>query len=387
MRISWRHLLTALLMAAAGLAAFVPGPSRAVAEGDDTEAPHKHPLPWRDDPEMYRRLKEEWKAFHKLPADRQERLRQFDEQLNEEPPAVRGRLWAVLDRYAAWLKGLDEKDRQQIESAPDDDKKLEIIRALREREWVSHLARADRDRIEQAPAEERASLVQSARQRERKRREEWQTAVRQQVELPPPRMQQPELWPQVRLYEEKSLIPTLTQSEREELKAARAASWPEHARALSALAAKHAIQVPPSEKVGVVSFTDPMFPKNYGRQFGGRGGRGKEGDHREFGRLVGRWPDFALELDRVARAKHVTLPDKPLGPCRPEEFVKEVQAFIKELRKEPAAAEKLDAAAGKWPDYPFAVMQLAKEKKKRVPGTFLPGSKEFWEQAKASPAE
>lgn len=32
-------------------------------------------------------------------------------------------------------------------------------------------------------------------------------------------------------------------------------------------------------------------------------------------------------------------------------------------------------------------MELAKEKKKRVPGTFLPGSKEFWDQAKVPPPE
>ena len=36
---------------------------------------------------------------------------------------------------------------------------------------------------------------------------------------------------------------------------------------------------------------------------------------------------------------------------------------------------------------PFAVMELAKERNKRVPGTFLPGKKEFWEQAKAAQPE
>ena len=112
-----------------------------------------------------------------------------------------------------------------------------------------------------------------------------------------------------------------------------------------------------------------------------------ENARRKLPDLVGRWPDFALELDRVAHARKVPLPEKPLGPCRPEDFVKEVQGFVKDLRKDPAAGKKLDEAAGKWPDYPFAVMQLAKEKKKQVPGTFLPGSKEFWEQAKAAPVE
>jgi hypothetical protein len=389
MRNPWRRLLTLLLLLAAGLAACVPGPARAVGEaGDDTEPAHKHPLPWRDDPEQYRRLRDEWKAFHKLPAEKQERLRLLDEQLNEEPPASRARLWAVLDRYNAWLKGLDEKDRQQVESAPDAEKKLDAVRALRERDWVSHLARADRDRIEQAPPEERAKLVEATRQRERKRREEWQTAVRLQGEAVPPQMQG-NLWPRIRLFEQKSLIPTLTHTERDDLAKAARSSWPEHAQVLSELAAKHPIQVPPSERPGVVSFADPIFPKGFAQQFVGKGGKPKEGEVRRLRDLQGRWPNFALELDRAARARKLALPDKPLGPCRPEEFVKEVQDFIaKELRKDdPAAAKKLDEAAGKWPDYPLAVMQLAKEKKIKVPGTFLPGSKEFWEQAKAPPAE
>jgi hypothetical protein len=390
MRTSWRHLLTLLLVLAAGLAAFVPGPARAVAEGgDDADAGHKHALPWRDDPEQYRRLKEGWKAFHKLPAEKQERLRQFDEQLNEEPPAVRARLWTVLDRYTAWLKGLDEKDRQQIESAPDADRRLEVIRALRERDWVSHLAKAEREKIEQAPPEERPKLVEAMRQKERRRREEWQVAVRLQGEAPPPRMQQAELWPRIRLYEQKSLIPTLSQQEREELTQAARSSWPEHARALSDLAAKHPIKVPPSERVGVVSFADPIFPKGYAQHLGGRPGdkaRGG-GESRRMRGLAGRWPDFALELDHLARERRIALPDKPLGPCRQEEFVEEVRRYIDELKKDPAAAKKLEDATGKWPDYPFAVMQLGREKRKPVPGTYLPGSKEFWEQAKAAPAE
>jgi AcrR family transcriptional regulator len=387
MRTSWRHLLTALLVLAAGLTAFIPGPARATGEaGDDTEAPRKQALPWHDNPEQYRRLKEEWKAFHKLPPDRQERLRQFDEQLNEEPPAVRARLWAVLDRYTTWLKGLDEKDRQQIESAPDADHKLEVIRGLREREWVSHLARAERERIERAPPEERAKLIETIRQQERKRQDEWQAAVLVANETPPPQLQG-NLWPRIRLYEQKSLVPTLTHTERDELAKAARSSWPEHAQALLDLSAKHPILLPPSEHLGVVSFADPLLPKGYAQQFAGKGGRPREGEARRLRELQGRWPNFALELDKAARARRVALPDRPLGPCRPEDFVKEVQTFVKDLRKDAAAAKKLDETAGKWPDYPLAVMELAKERKKTVPGTVLPGQKELAEQAKATQGE
>src|SRR5262249_61339308 len=100
-----------------------------------------------------RRLKEEWKASQKLPRARQERLRQLDEALTDEPPAVRARLWAVLFRYTAWLDRLDEKDRRQIEAAPDAEKKLEIIKGLRETEWVAHLPKTDRELVEAAGAD------------------------------------------------------------------------------------------------------------------------------------------------------------------------------------------------------------------------------------------
>jgi hypothetical protein len=386
MRDSWRRLLALLLVGAAGLAACLPGPARAVSEGgDEPEPPRRLPARYRDDRAEYRRLKDEWKAFQRLPQKQQERLRQIDDELNDEPPAARARLWAVLFRYTAWLERLDENDRRQVEAAPDPEKKLEVIRGLREAEWVAHLPRADREQIEAAVPAERAALVEKLRRQERERRAQWQAAFRAQGELAQPAVL-PDFWPRVRLYEQKSLVPTLTHTEREQLFKAARSSWPEHAQALTALAEKHPILVPPSERAGVVSFRD--LPSGYALNFGGKPGKGKDFEGHRLRDLQGRWPNFALALDRLAKSRKVALPDKPLGPCKPEEFVPAVRKFIDEqLRTDPAAAKRLDEARGKWPDYPFAVMELAKEKKKRVPGTFLPGPKEFWDQAKAAQAE
>jgi hypothetical protein len=386
MRYPWRRLLMLLLLGTAGLVAGLPGPVRAVGEGGDEPEPRRVPARWRDDPVEYRRLKDEWKAFQKLPKGRQDRLRQVDEELNDEPPAVRARLWAVLFRYTAWLDRLDEKDRRQIEEAPDAEKKLEIIKRLREAEWVAHLARADRDRIEAAAPAERAALIETFRKKEHERRAQWQTAFRAQSEPVQPRTMPDNFWRALRLYEERSLIPTLTHTERDQLRKAAASSWPEHAQVLTALAEKYPIVVPPAERVGVASFRD--LPPGFAQHLrGGKPGKGKEPGGPRLVDLQGRWPDFALALDRIAKNRKVALPDKPLGPCKPEEFVPRVQALIKELREDPAAAKKLDEAQGKWPDYPFAVMELAKEKKKPVPGTFLPGPPEFWDKAKAPQAE
>jgi hypothetical protein len=385
MRYSWRHLLALLLLGTAGLVASLPGSARAVGEpGDEADAARRLPARWRDDPELYRRLKEEWRTFHKLPAAKQARLRQIDEELNEEPPAARERLWAVLDRYAAWLERLDDRDRQRIESAPDEAKKLDVIKELREREWVAHLAKASRDQIEQAAPDARPALIEQFRQRERQRRAEWQLALRNPGEAAaPPTL--PAFWPQVQVYVRKSLLPTLTHTERDELDKASRKSWPEYARQLTALAETHPILVPPSDRPGAVTFKD--LPPGYVQTLLGRPGKPKTFDNhgfKELRDLQGRWPDFALAVVRVARGRKVALPDKPLGPCKPDEFLPRVRQFIDDqLRKDPAAARKLDEAQGKWPEYPFAVMELAREKNRRVPGTFLPGPKEFWEKAKA----
>ncbi|HKI36740.1 MAG TPA: hypothetical protein VKA46_33100 [Gemmataceae bacterium] len=383
MRFSWRHLLALLLIGAAGLLACLPGPARAVGEGGEEPEPSRRlPARWRDDPTEYRRLKDEWKAFHKLPRERQDRLRQIDEELNDEPPAVRARLWGVLDRYVVWLERLDEKDRREIESAPDPAKRLEIIKGLREREWVAHLPKTEREQIDQASPETRAKLIEQFRQKERHRRAEWQAALRLQDEVVPPRGQ-PDFWPDVQRYLNRSLRPTLPHTERDKLDRAARGPWPEYAQQITALADEYPIHLPPGERPGVINFKD--LTECY------TGGRPAKLRPRELGgqlgNLQGRWPQFALAIDRLVKSKKIPAPDKPLGPCKPEEFLPAVQRFIEELRKDSAAAKKLDETQGKWPDYPFAVMELAKEKKRKVPGTFLPGPKEFWDKAKAGQAE
>jgi hypothetical protein len=388
MRKAWRPLVLLLLVLAAGLVACRPGPAHAVGEGGDEPEPARRlPPRLRDDPERYQELKRQWKEFTRLPAEKQARLRDFDEELNYEPPATRERLWAVLDRYASWLDRLDEADRRQVESAPTREKKLEVIKALREREWMAHLPRAQRERIEAAAPAERAALIEKLRRRERQRQAEWELALNRQAEVGPRALPgaPADFWPALRMYVEKSLRPTLTQAEREQLTRARLSSWPEYAQVLTALADKYPIKVPPGERVGAVNFRDLGLGDGPMR---GRGGRPVPGPGA--GRLAGlqgRWPDFALGVEERVREKKMSPPDKPLGPCKPDEFVKPVQQLINELRKDPAAAERLDKAQGKWPDYPFAVMDLAKQQHKPVPGTFLPGTKEFWDQAKAAPPD
>ena len=56
---------------------------------------------WRADREHYDRLKRDQKVFGELPADKQERIRQFDQDLHKESAAKQAHLVHALERYAA----------------------------------------------------------------------------------------------------------------------------------------------------------------------------------------------------------------------------------------------------------------------------------------------
>ena len=342
MRISWRHLLTMLLVLAAGLLACVPGPARAVGEGGDEPEPA---------PSSAAALARRPRA---VPPP-QGRVEGVPEVAGQEAGAAAAPRRAAERRAAGRprsplgrprpLHRLAEGARRQ--GTPADrvgprhrPKKLEVIRELREREWVSHLAQAERERIEQAAPEERTQLIETLRRRSAR------TASRvadgpASGERCTAAQGRPDLWPQVRLYEEKSLIPTLTHTERDELAKAVHTSWPEHAQKLIALAQKHPIQVPPSETVGVTP--SRIFPDGYVQQLLGKHApkEPRDGDTIGSATCKDRWPNFALEVDHLARNRKVPLPDRPLGPCKPDEFVQgSARLSSTTLRKDPPPPRK-----------------------------------------------
>src|SRR5258708_999456 len=88
----------------------------------------------RDYPAYYESLRRDLRAFHRLPAEKQERLRQLDRALHEQDSATQKQLWAVLDRFSAWLDRLPEENRRRVEEAPTREERLRVIKELREQE-------------------------------------------------------------------------------------------------------------------------------------------------------------------------------------------------------------------------------------------------------------
>ncbi len=94
---------------------------------------------WKEDPEHYARLQREWKAFHALPPERQERMRQLDRDLYAADAVTQQRLWGVLERYSTWLDQLPATDRGRIEAAGNPEQRLRLIQELRDKQWLAYL--------------------------------------------------------------------------------------------------------------------------------------------------------------------------------------------------------------------------------------------------------
>jgi hypothetical protein len=132
----------------------------------------------RLDPEWYRRMLADLESFHSLPADQQERMRKLDKDLTGMDAATRKKLLRALDRYVNWLDHLTPQDRKYIENAPDSKDRLHRIREVRTKQWVQTQPKAIREEIMHASPKEREALIKKYRQEEKKRRQEWDAALK-----------------------------------------------------------------------------------------------------------------------------------------------------------------------------------------------------------------
>jgi hypothetical protein len=139
----------------------------------------------RQDPEWYERMLRDLDKFQSLPADQQERIRKLDKDLNAEDAATRKKLVRALERYVNWLDHLPPADRKYIENATDSKDRLRRIRQVREKQWVQTLPKAIREEINHAQGKEREALIKKYRQEEKKRRQEWDAALKRGTPQPP----------------------------------------------------------------------------------------------------------------------------------------------------------------------------------------------------------
>jgi hypothetical protein len=356
------------------------------AESGNDELEHNRLLleKWRKDPEHNETLRRNLRAFLALPEERQKRLRQLDHDLHEEESATSVRLQSVLERYAEWLQGLPEADRQRIQREADPQRRLEIVRELREREWVQRLPRAIREDLEKLPADQRRVRITQLRQEEHKRRRQWQVAIRNWAELTQNRPQitrLQDLAPDVKTFVHESLFPMLTPEEKNRLLQAEG-KHPLFLRTLVELADKHPIRLPGPT-------TGPARFEQLPSELQTRLKRVKDWPSPQVKQAEGKWPDYAIQVTQFARASaHKVRLLKQLGPCRPGEFSPPVREFI-EKKLVPALgaddAAMLHRAEGNWPRYPNLLLRFAWKHGLQVPGMRLPGPPQMWNPYRVAP--
>lgn len=331
---------------------------------------------WRADKEHYQRLLQDLKAFQALPQARQEQLRALDRDLHQEEITRQTQLWAVLDRYLSWLEQLPPSDRQRIQQAEDQKVKLRLIREIRDRQWVDKLPARIRDEVRALPAPQRTVRIQQLREADRRQRNLWRTGTlsRDEPTLRPTSFQ--ELPSEVRTYLQQ-LEKRLTVEEKARLKQAEG-KWPDYPRTIRELAELHPI-LPPLPSGPITTYADlpPEIKTTLQRV--------ERRKLKALQRHSGRWPEFAWEVTKLLQREK--LPGVPLGASRLDEFPAETKSFVQNKllpRLGPFQLKTLVSVEGRWPDYPLQLLRLARDRRLVIPGMSLPGPPDIWENARAA---
>jgi hypothetical protein len=359
-------------------------PVLAVSESAPEDLDHNRRLldRYRADPEHYARLVRDLRAFQALPADRQEKMRQFDRALHEEDSETQKRLWEVLERYVAWVDRLPEADRKSLDDTAERTEKLAVVRELRQKEWIDRLPEAERKDLLLMSAPMQAKRVAVLREEERKNRQDWAdwaNALKTRSN-PGSRPKRPasmdDFPPSVQTFVDKLLKPMLSDEEKERLKNAEG-KWPRLANTILELSEKHPV-LPPLPAGPIDRFNHlPKEAKDFLSN--------KKKVQEELHKGAGKWPQFALAVTELMKREKQALP--PLGASRPAEFYENVQTFLKEKFEPALTADekaKLHGAEGRWPDYPQRLLELAHKHNLIVPGMSLPGPRELWNNARTA---
>jgi hypothetical protein len=326
----------------------------------------------RDDPAYYERLKRDLRAFARLPAEKQDRLRQLDRALHETDSVTYRRLVDALDRFGTWLDRLPEDARRRVEEAPTRDERLRIIKELREQEFLRRLPKKVLDDLDKLDPEKRAAAVARLRKEERLLRKAWRPAVSCPVRAE-------ELSFEQQQYLEKVLLPSLNQIEKGQLERAEG-QWPGYVQKLLALVEQHQLigpthydALPPEAKIALPRSTLANKPKQ----------------HTELRRAEGKFPDFGTTFMSLLRRDKGHLTKMP-GPSRPEELSPIHRAFVVDVLMpllDNTEKEELKKAEGSWPEYAQKLLSVAGKHGREIPLLEFPGMRELAEKVRSPVAE
>lgn len=331
---------------------------------------------WKTDPEHYQRLQRDLRAFHQLPPEEQDRLRRLDRELHEEDPVVTARLLGVLDRYSQWLERLPEEQRQRVFAASNASERLAIIRELREQEWIQRLPKSIRESMAGLSEEQRKARLGQVHNEEERLRDEWLVSPNPRVPVLRP-MKQQHFPLEVRTFVKSQLAPRLNSEEKSQLDQADG-KWPELPRLILELSDKYMLPPLPSGKV--VNFQ--TLPAEIQAQISVKGAKKKS-----LSKLQGYWPAYALLVAELLPPR-----DRPwpaMGASCLDELPEKSREFVKGQllpRLSHSEKEALAKLEKRWPEYPRALLRLARARRQVIPEMSLPGPPEVWLLAQRMPS-
>ena len=380
MRTCLRVLLITAFAAAAPVLCYSEQPT-----SDEAEANARLLERWRSDPEHYARLQSDFRAFTQLPAEKQERLRQLDQELHNTDSITQKRLWSVMERYTAWYDHLSEADQRKIDQATDRHARLLIVKQYRENQWLARQPQKVRDDLGKLAPDKRGEEITKQRRDERQRLTAWMRAMHVGKATTPAQPTKPvrasDFPSDTTQFINEVLKPQLTATEREHLKALEG-KWPYYARMVLELSDKDEYQSKlPGPSTGPAIFE--RLPGEYKTLFENKSDNLPQAVRRK----ATHWPEYAIAVTEEARKKNTTLPPEkqvklPLGPAQPKDFAALVKQFLETtLPAQLTEKEKkeLKEAEGRWPEYPQKVLELATKHKLDVPMMRMPNAAE-WRQ-------
>jgi hypothetical protein len=344
-------------------------------------------------PEQLERLRGDAKEFFALPKEQRKRIVEIHKELQKQTPATRARWYQVLDRYVDWLDDLDKPTQTKLAEAKDRNKRLELLRELREQEWTRDQPRATRDKLAQLQGDARKAFIAKEKADERQRRFDWQIAKNFWNELEveakggrrlPTRPS--ELPSAVQNYVRDYLAKMFLNQEEKDQLAKLEGQWPQYPMKLVELADKHPPALP--GPLGPKSFEELPSRVYSNKEFlGFAPGKFKKDTlqpQKWLGKALrireGAWPDFGVALATFASQRGYVFEYEFLAyklGC----LSQPMQDFVQK-RLKPALDGKeslrLAEAIGKWPDYPQTIQDLAHHHHLQPPWFILPKG-ENWE--------
>jgi hypothetical protein len=341
------------------------------------------------------------KAFKLLSVERQQAIREFDMHLYAQPQATRDRLLRVLEAYAAWLNHLSEADRKGVLAAATPVLRLKQIRDIRDRQWFESLPLNQRNKLIGVNDSLKRQLIEEWKTEDSNRRKDWAFSRKHPETLDGSKTP----WPfdtekgrnevfafarvAFRLDDAKGNRLAANELERyiNALSFAQSQggeAWRIYGRTLYELVKKREydeLLLPPADPKS--RYTDfQELPQAYQKYAQGR-------LKPKLTPLVGKWPEFALEVHKDLPQIHREMSLKgdlkslpPLGPVKASEFTAEIRKFVEgELFKLLTEADRrnLVKEEGKWPEYPRELIRLSRLHNLCMPGVMLPGSPQKWD--------